>query len=183
MGSASDVLMGIADLPVGLYKVLQPNKKATNSTVTPGMSSEATAIDAQAEILDILSTVNIAQPGAFETLIAATMSNLPEISSKESSAMSSQVSLIPESKQRGRGSQQTRAAAICVGKGFGNIVLPVLKSPMDFSLGIAQGFHNAPKLYGDTTVRPPDKITGISSGLRAAGKVCIRVCCSVPGNC
>lgn len=40
---------------------------------------------------------------------------------------------------------------------------------MDFSLGLAQGFHNAPKLYGDD-VRPAQKITGFGSGLKAAGK-------------
>lgn len=42
--------------------------------------------------------------------------------------------------------------------------------PMDLSLAIAQGFHNAPRLYGDTTVRTPHRITGMKSGLRAAGE-------------
>lgn len=40
---------------------------------------------------------------------------------------------------------------------------------MDFTLSLAQGFHNAPKLYGDD-VRPTQKITGFGSGLKAAGK-------------
>lgn len=40
---------------------------------------------------------------------------------------------------------------------------------MDLSLAIAQGFHNAPRLYGDTTVRTPPRVSGIQSGLRAAG--------------
>lgn len=40
---------------------------------------------------------------------------------------------------------------------------------MDLSLAIAQGFHNAPRLYGDSTVRTPPRISGIQSGLRAAG--------------
>ena len=40
---------------------------------------------------------------------------------------------------------------------------------MDLSLAIAQGFHNAPRLYGDSTVRTPLRITGIKSGLHAAG--------------
>ena len=40
---------------------------------------------------------------------------------------------------------------------------------MDLSLAIAQGFHNAPRLYGDTTVRTPPRVSGIRSGLRAAG--------------
>lgn len=46
-----------------------------------------------------------------------------------------------------------------------------LKSPMDFTLGLARGFHNAPKLYGDNTVRPQEKVKDFSSGLKAAGRV------------
>ena len=46
---------------------------------------------------------------------------------------------------------------------------PFSKAPMDLSLAIAQGFHNAPRLYGDSTVRTPPRISGIQSGLRAAG--------------
>jgi hypothetical protein len=41
---------------------------------------------------------------------------------------------------------------------------------MDFTLGVARGFHNAPKLYGDDTVRPQAKVTDFQSGLKAAGK-------------
>ncbi len=63
-------------------------------------------------------------------------------------------------------------AALEAGKGIGRIVGAGLKSPMDFTLSLARGFHNAPKLYGDESVRQPDKITGIHSGLKAAGKVC-----------
>ncbi|KAH7391206.1 glycosyltransferase family 1 protein [Cadophora sp. MPI-SDFR-AT-0126] len=56
------------------------------------------------------------------------------------------------------------------GKGISRIVGAGLKSPMDFTLGIARGFHNAPKLYGDDTVRPQEKVTDFQSGLKAAGK-------------
>ena len=41
---------------------------------------------------------------------------------------------------------------------------------MDLALAIAQGFHNAPRLYGDNTVRRPTRISGYRSGLRAAGE-------------
>lgn len=57
------------------------------------------------------------------------------------------------------------------GKGVHRIVAAGLKSPMDFTLGIARGFHNAPKLYGDDTVRPQERVTDLQSGLKAAGKV------------
>jgi hypothetical protein len=62
-------------------------------------------------------------------------------------------------------------AAVGAGRGIGRIVGAGLKSPMDFTLSLARGFHNAPKLYGDESVRQTDKITGIQSGLKAAGKV------------
>lgn len=55
-------------------------------------------------------------------------------------------------------------------KAGGKIVKSGLKSPMDFTMSLAQGFHNAPKLYGDTTVRKPTKVTDFRSGLTAAGK-------------
>ncbi|RPA95108.1 UDP-Glycosyltransferase/glycogen phosphorylase [Choiromyces venosus 120613-1] len=60
--------------------------------------------------------------------------------------------------------------AIGASKSVGRIVEVGLRSPMDFSLSLAQGFHNAPKLYGDNTVRPLEKVTGFHSGLKAAGK-------------
>lgn len=62
-------------------------------------------------------------------------------------------------------------AAVGAGKGVGRMVGVGLKSPMDFTLSLARGFHNAPKLYGDESVRPADKVTGFQSGLKAAGKV------------
>lgn len=44
----------------------------------------------------------------------------------------------------------------------------IASAPVDLSIALAQGFHNAPRLYGDDTVRRPPRVTGIQSGLRAA---------------
>ncbi len=46
-----------------------------------------------------------------------------------------------------------------------------LKAPMDITHNVARGFHNLPKMYGDETVRPLEKVTDVQSGLQAAGKV------------
>ncbi|KAF3904161.1 hypothetical protein AA313_de0206202 [Arthrobotrys entomopaga] len=59
---------------------------------------------------------------------------------------------------------------IGAGKGAGRIAGAMMKSPLDFTLALAQGFHNAPLLYGDSTVRKQEKITGMGSGLKVAGK-------------
>ncbi|KAL2752795.1 glycosyltransferase family 1 protein [Sodiomyces alcalophilus JCM 7366] len=56
-----------------------------------------------------------------------------------------------------------------VSAGIGKSAQAVARAPVDLSLALAQGFHNAPRLYGDDTVRRPIRVTGIRSGLRAAG--------------
>jgi UDP:flavonoid glycosyltransferase YjiC (YdhE family) len=43
----------------------------------------------------------------------------------------------------------------------------IARFPMNLSVALTQGFHNAPRLYGDETVRRPPRITGLHSGLRA----------------
>ncbi|KAL9104820.1 MAG: hypothetical protein Q9163_000268 [Psora crenata] len=62
-----------------------------------------------------------------------------------------------------------REIAEDTGTGLAQTGEALAKVPMDLSLAIAQGFHNAPRLYGDDTVRTAPRISGIQSGLRAAG--------------
>lgn len=56
-----------------------------------------------------------------------------------------------------------------VGEGFGQSGRALAEAPVNLAVAVAQGFHNAPRLYGDDTVRKPVRITGIKSGLKAAG--------------
>ncbi|KAH9863876.1 hypothetical protein J1614_009808 [Plenodomus biglobosus] len=67
------------------------------------------------------------------------------------------------------GLAESMESAVDTGKGLARIVGAGFKSPMDFSLGIAKGFHNVPKLYG-AEVRQVDKVTDFQSGLRTAAK-------------
>ncbi|KAF9893344.1 hypothetical protein FE257_011776 [Aspergillus nanangensis] len=46
----------------------------------------------------------------------------------------------------------------------------VLFIPTDLTLSLTKGFHNAPKLYHDTTVVDTPKVRGVRSGFRAAGQ-------------
>lgn len=58
-------------------------------------------------------------------------------------------------------------------RGVSRLTKATLRSPMTFTVGMAQGAHNMPRMWGDKTVRPQEKITDLGSGLKAAGKVCI----------
>ncbi|GAB7364733.1 hypothetical protein MBLNU230_g5532t1 [Neophaeotheca triangularis] len=70
----------------------------------------------------------------------------------------------------GSGGSNPLATAMGTGKGVNRIVGAGLKSPMDFTMGLAKGFHNAPKLYGDETVRKPTQVTDFQSGMKAGWK-------------
>jgi hypothetical protein len=51
--------------------------------------------------------------------------------------------------------------------GFRKTGHALARFPMNLTLALTQGFHNAPRLYGDETVRRPPRVTGLHSGLRA----------------
>lgn len=60
---------------------------------------------------------------------------------------------------------------VCAGKSAAKLVNVGLRAPASFTMAVAKGFHNAPLLYGDDTVREQPKVIGIKSGVKAAGKV------------
>ncbi|KAF2163684.1 glycosyltransferase family 1 protein [Zasmidium cellare ATCC 36951] len=55
-------------------------------------------------------------------------------------------------------------------EGFKRSGAALLTMPNDLHVAIAQGFHNAPRLWGDATVRKPIRVTGFKTGLVAARK-------------
>ncbi|KAK7186361.1 glycosyltransferase family 28 domain-containing protein [Paraphaeosphaeria sporulosa] len=65
--------------------------------------------------------------------------------------------------------EMNKDSIVGTGKGVGRIVGAGFKSPLDFSMNVAQGFHNVPKLYGGE-VRQVDKVTDLQSGLKVAAK-------------
>lgn len=57
-----------------------------------------------------------------------------------------------------------------VSHGIGRASRAIISMPVKLLNATALGFHNAPRLYGDKTVRPaPPRITGFRSGAQAAG--------------
>lgn len=70
----------------------------------------------------------------------------------------------------GKDHDMLRQTGAHTSKGFGRIVKAGLQSPIDLSVSITEGFHNAPKLWGDDTVRPPQRVSDFKSGAKAVGK-------------
>lgn len=190
-------MMGVADFPVEIFKAC--SNKTTHdkisgepsstpeSTVTPirTPTSRSRANSRPPSRLMSTNSLHTAQEGigsihsndthAGESIfsLASTTADDGSVGSHPSpSAPPSSTNMSTHSSLTSTESpSMSLGTALGTGKGVARIVSAGLKSPMDFTLGLARGFHNAPKLYGDQSVRQPDRITGFQSGLKAAGKV------------
>ena len=54
--------------------------------------------------------------------------------------------------------------------GAGRVLKAMARSPGAFSAAMATGAHDLPRLWGDDTVRPAHKVTGVGSGMVGGGK-------------
>lgn len=189
LGTMGDFMMGVADMPVDTLKAMRiypdPSRakgKAKAGAVTPNDGSKSpnrsqSATPARGRSPEPKEAPEINATGELPTtpgskLLEPTLSigssrgSSPSINSNSKAA--------PTKKAKDPYQVPTSInldnALIGPGKGILRMVGAGVKSPMNFTLGLAKGFHNAPKLYGDDTVRKSEKVTGIASGLKVAGK-------------
>lgn len=181
-------------------KLLQGDRDSTVSTdgaagrpffrTSTNTSSTATLPNGQRLHTSRTSTLTIPRPAkaqtskeySSETELGGIVEDAPQIAKTTTSDSAPEEQPLLQGGNSGRnsdsahmdaGSSQNSSATAAFrgGKGVLRIAGAGLRTPMDFTYGLAQGFRNAPKLYGDTTVRDMHKITGIKSGFSAAGKV------------
>lgn len=202
MGTATSVMMGVADMPIQTLKMLnihpdsrskKGKEKATDDTNLSGESSSNDRPGTSrttTNLTDESLASGIHTPWAHgsSSELARTQSEslsidsprIPRTSTEGSTFASADSSIssadrpLATSKQvkdaQQPGLAESMESAVDTGKGLARMVGAGFKSPMDFSLGVAKGFHNAPKLYG-AEVRQVDKVTDLQSGIRTAAKV------------
>ena len=197
LGTVGSMMMGFADFPVEILKALRvkhpergelgenlqgtehadathdgkPAGKTTDQSGSVQEGDHPLKFTASSGVDGHNASIPNARCGSLARALSG-HTRRPSHNRRASSDMDVQKSRTPIRETSPPGSHISLEAALSAGKGVGRIVGAGLKSPMDFTLGLARGFHNAPKLYGDESVRTPEKITGFQSGLKAAGKVC-----------
>jgi UDP:flavonoid glycosyltransferase YjiC (YdhE family) len=55
-------------------------------------------------------------------------------------------------------------------KGAGRFARALVQGPINISVNLTRGMHNIPKMWGDDTVRPQERVSGLRSGVRAVGR-------------
>ncbi|KAI1175566.1 hypothetical protein F4777DRAFT_549746 [Nemania sp. FL0916] len=178
VGDATTIFMSAADIPRDLFKTRggPPKSKSTENVDTEGVTPETskdneTPLSASqskdSDSTSVLSSTPSAQVsnGSASNLTPA----ITTASSTAPSASQQQRATRPEAVS-GDSVNQKLERVLDTGKNINNIIATGVKSPMNFCLGMARGFRNAPNLYNDDTVRPTEKVTNLSSGLKVAGK-------------
>ncbi|KAL3958974.1 hypothetical protein ACCO45_007136 [Purpureocillium lilacinum] len=200
VGDLTSIGMAVADMPREIFRTRQraSESQSAQSSVLGGSSKQTLATsDTTSRVESNTDTNSIAPMVRAPPSASASSVNLPELptspnASQQSLPESSLVTTI-DSEQRGSGegprarssSGQLRqtfsrrdsspmgmsiGAAVGAGRGVGRVVSTGVKSPMNFCLGLAKGFRNMPRLYNDDTIRPIEKVTDLSSGIKIAGK-------------
>ncbi|KAI0023776.1 hypothetical protein F4780DRAFT_785565 [Xylariomycetidae sp. FL0641] len=191
LGDMGSIAMSVADFPRDIFKAARGPKTPTGEAAgsaadTPAESPEAARTSGprgSAELADASGSDTISTRS--RPLSMSTQNNsLPNLTPETSApSIRSRTATEPpppaedsvaspkRSNTASPGSMnQNLERALGAGKSINNIVSTGMKSPMNFCLGLARGFRNAPSLYNDDTVRPTEKVTSFGSGLKVASK-------------
>ena len=167
-------MMGVADVPMDIFKSMSHKgsksdaASASKKTISQENDTRTISTNTSKAFTGNVSEHDTDQSESQQSSTAGKSKASPPARGKSPSP-SKEGTVTDSASRDSRG--VTLTDAIGAGKGFGRVVDAGIKSPMDFTLSLAKGFHNAPRLYGDTSVRPHEHITGFQSGLKAAGKV------------
>ncbi|ODH17073.1 hypothetical protein ACO22_06297 [Paracoccidioides brasiliensis] len=170
-----DFTVGFADIPAEILKAMtgpRAKGKSKSGSTSPKIAAQRFSTNATSPLVEAsATTLSTAETASDPGTVVAVGEESPENGNglTSNSACPERETSIGEAKTPECHNIPT-ADIISAGHAATKFINLGLKSPMNFTLGVSKGFHNAPKLYGDKTVREPPKVTGFHSGIRAAGK-------------
>lgn len=178
IGDIGNITMAVADFPRDIFKAAGRPRK--NTSTKDGSSSGAPTSAAASSSTSLVPSLTNSTAESSIPPIAELPGSMPDVTMipwepARSPAPSREPPPVPSDDEDGEDDAPTpnqigMDRMIGAGRGVGRIVNTGIKSPMNFCMGLARGFHNVPKLYNDDTVRTPDKVTDFASGLKVAGK-------------
>ncbi|XWW92568.1 hypothetical protein V2A60_000493 [Cordyceps javanica] len=169
--SLGTIGMAIADMPRDLWKSHRKYKKDSDSISRPTESSShlsqsdhrpSVSRDATTSQTSLLGAHAPETPPSTGVQTPTGQQGSPEVKSPEQKGL--------REEHLSPGVAFGMESAVGTARGVNRIIEAGVKSPMNFCLGLAKGFRNMPRLYNDDLVRPVEKVTDLSSGIKVAGK-------------
>ncbi|KAI1821588.1 hypothetical protein F4861DRAFT_532881 [Xylaria intraflava] len=169
VGDIASVVLSATDIPRDIFKAAVGPPKSTS---TENVTTEAASKTSMEESVARSKSLEVPSP----TATGSDSASLSQYAVSRISTSSSDRNRPTSTPARTAGlappeiSSQQLEKILDGGRGVSNIISTGVKSPMNFCMGLAKGFRNAPNLYNDKTVRPTERVTDFRSGLRVAGK-------------
>jgi hypothetical protein len=82
----------------------------------------------------------------------------------------SQTSFNVQESSSSKDPNMLRPTGVHMSKGVGRFVKATVQGPVDISVNLTRGMHNMPKIWGDDTVRPQERVSDFKSGVKAVGR-------------
>ncbi|THC90236.1 hypothetical protein EYZ11_010297 [Aspergillus tanneri] len=178
--------MGLADVPSETWRALQmpaarsrqqSQASASASTSTTASRSEVSPVVERSDS-SISSRRSTRQSFVREDSSPTLARNPSNLSGRSTRSLN-----VPRQDDPGRGPSRSRTESdtgkqpdmlrptgVHVSKGAGRFVRAVVQGPVDISVNWVRGFHNMPRLWGDDTVRPQERVSDFKSGVKAVGR-------------
>jgi hypothetical protein len=169
--------MAIADVPRDMFKASTKAKKEADAQREGSSSNLTTPAISATPSVDTLGlpadqSTSSGSQTQLPTLVVSSSGNsgVPASELSAKTAPSSEQISSRTARSDSTAGKAVLDTAIEAGTSVQRIVSTGAKTPMNFCLSLARGFRNAPRLYNDDTVRPEEKVTGLASGIKVAGK-------------
>ncbi|KAK5173896.1 uncharacterized protein LTR77_002577 [Saxophila tyrrhenica] len=179
--SSSSILMGLADVPSETWKAVQsssskqqsqgsfpPRGETSNTSRRPSLSMSP------AQSQTSLTTQESLAPSRKPSKLSVRSSATSAIASSSTRPKQMNTSQIRFRRQHEptpyNNRDMLRQSSAHSSKGLGRMLKPIVQAPMTFSTTFTQGWHNMPKMWGDDTVRPQERVSDFKSGIRALGR-------------
>ena len=199
LGTLSSLMVGIADLPVAAINGLRTSVQQSNAEYVAKQAARSAATSPTSSHNPSTTDLNLAKastpdPATSSRTDLSSSSTLdgnnaastedgvkveakevePSLLSQDKRAHAIQISTVHHAQTKHThhidpGDKYSHKAAVRAEQGATAAAAATLRPAMDFTLAVARGFHNAPKLYGDDTVRAQNKIVDFKTGVAAAG--------------
>ncbi|KAF2096051.1 UDP-Glycosyltransferase/glycogen phosphorylase [Rhizodiscina lignyota] len=194
LGAVGGMMMGLADVPSETWRALQiPAGRSrqqsqasvstiaskseashvgerSNPSISPGQSE--TSLIADDSLAHVRSLPNLSGRSTPTSNVGSSSIPSPlqgQLNPKQNDASRSQFRSRNESGA-GKDPDMLRPTGVHMSKGAGRFVKAVVQAPVDLSVNFTRGFHNIPKLWGDDTVRPQERVNDFKSGIKAVGR-------------
>ncbi|EEA25527.1 hypothetical protein TMatcc_006244 [Talaromyces marneffei ATCC 18224] len=192
LDSIEGFLMGFADLSMDVKRSLNTrisrscSRSSTSLNRQAGSQSRTSSPTAALRAKTLSDVDSLLKPPTETSSISTTGSASTSLAGDQVTDGSTENSTLVESQTVDSMTKPTRTrkhartindirdldvdGIVSAGKSAAKVVNLGLRAPASFTMAVAKGFHNMPLLYGDDTVREQSKVTGLKSGLKAAGK-------------